>query len=237
VEKGLAVEEGGRLITAPPGNVLAAARDVWEQQRKRARALLLFDISGSMDQAANPDGSGESRMELAKQAAVEGLEQLSDTDELGLWAFTEGLPGPDGVVQELVPVGPLSQNRKQLELAIESLQPQRGTPLYAATELAFDHLAELRDDQHINGVILLTDGKNEYPPYEDIERLIDGQGDRSGIRDKSVENGVKVFGVAYSAGADFAQVEAISNATGAKAYDATAGTNIRKVFATLLSNF
>jgi hypothetical protein len=109
--------------------------------------------------------------------------------------------------------------------------------MYAATELAFDHVATLRDKDHITGVILLTDGKNEYPPYEDIGRLIDGQGDRSGIRDKSVENGVKVFGVAYSSGADFAQVEAISTATGAKAYDATAGTNISKVFATLLSNF
>jgi Ca-activated chloride channel family protein len=237
VEKGLAVAEGGRIITPPAGNVLAGARDVWEQQRKRARALLLFDVSGSMDQAANPDGTGESRMELAKQAAIEGLAQLSDTDELGLWAFTDGLSGPDGVVQELVPVGPLSANRKQLEVAISALQPQAGTPMYAATELAFDHVATLRDKDHITGVILLTDGKNEYPPYEDIGRLIDGQGDRSGIRDKSVENGVKVFGVAYSSGADFAQVEAISTATGAKAYDATAGTNISKVFATLLSNF
>jgi Ca-activated chloride channel family protein len=220
-----------------PGTCWPAARDVWEQQRKRARALLLFDVSGSMDQAANPDGTGESRMELAKQAAIEGLAQLSDTDELGLWAFTDGLSGPDGVVQELVPVGPLSANRKQLEVAISALQPQAGTPMYAATELAFDHVATLRDSDHITGVILLTDGKNEYPPYEDIGRLIDGQGSRSGIRDKSVENGVKVFGVAYSSGADFAQVEAISTATGAKAYDATAGTNISKVFATLLSNF
>ena len=48
--------------------------------------LLVLDVSGSMGVSA---GGGKTRLELAQAAAVNGLAQLSDADEVGLWTFPE----------------------------------------------------------------------------------------------------------------------------------------------------
>ena len=48
---------------------------------------------------------------------------------------------------------------------------------------------------------------------------------------------MRIFSVAYGEGADLATLRLISEATRAKAYDATAGTNIGTVFTNILSNF
>jgi len=112
---------GQKALVMPPAQVLNDVRAVWDEERKRARVLLLIDASGSMDEPAN-GVAGESKMELAKRAARDSLAQLTDTDEVGLTVFTTGLEGNRGY-QELVPVGPLGQNRQSLDAAIADLQP------------------------------------------------------------------------------------------------------------------
>ena len=110
-------------------------------------------------------------MELAKQAARDSLAQLTDTDEVGLTIFTDGLEGRQ-TSQELLPVAPLAQNRQQLDAAIAGLQPMNGTPLYVATQAAFDAMAGVSDEQHITGVVLLTDGQNEYNGGVSLDELL-----------------------------------------------------------------
>jgi len=236
VAAGVATASDGPVLTVPSPAVLAQCRVVWQSQRKPARALLLMDVSGSMDEAAATDGNGSSRMELAKQAATTALGELTDRDEIGLWTFTTSTAS-HAAVQEVVPVAAMKTNQTALRLAIEGLEPGGGTPLYQATEQAFDHMATLADDGHITGVILLTDGKNEFAPYSDINALIDGHDGASGIHDRSIETGVRVFTVAYSSGSDYQPLQQISEATRARAYDATAGTNIVSVLTQLISNF
>jgi Ca-activated chloride channel family protein len=218
-----------RVLGIPSGQVLNEARGVWDDQRKRARVQLLIDVSGSMDEPAS-GGAGESKMELAKRAARASLAQLTDTDEVGLTIFTTELEG-DATSQELVPVGPLSQNRQLLDSAIAGLQPLNGTPLYVATQDAFDALGQLADEQHITGVVLLTDGMNEYDGGITEEELIDH------LEGRANENHVRVFTVAYGSGADVDTLRGIAEATRARAYDATDASNIGRVFTAILSNF
>ncbi|WP_156036328.1 substrate-binding and VWA domain-containing protein [Blastococcus sp. URHD0036] len=218
-----------RALTIPSGQVLDEVRSVWDDQRKRARVMLLIDVSGSMDEPAN-GASGESKMELAKRAARDSLPQLTDTDEVGLTIFTTDLAGGRNH-QELVPVGPLGANRQQLDAAIAALQPQNGTPLYEATQAMFDTMGDVADDQHITGVVLLSDGQNEYDGGISQEDLLDH------LESRASENHVRVFTVAYGSSADLDTLTSIATATRAKAYDARDATNIGRVFTAILSNF
>jgi Ca-activated chloride channel homolog len=218
-----------RALAIPSGQVLSEVRGVWDDQRKRARVLLLIDVSGSMDEPAN-GASGESKMELAKRAARASLQQLTDTDEVGLTIFTTGLDG-NRTSQDLVPVGPLGQNRKQLDAAIAALQPLDGTPLYNATQDAFDALGKVADQKHITGVVLLTDGRNEYDGGLTEDELL------AHLEGRANENHVRVFTVAYGSSADLETLTKIAAATRAKAYDARDAANIGRVFTAILSNF
>ena len=218
-----------RVLGVPAGQVLNEARSVWDDQRKRARVQLLIDVSGSMDEPAN-GGAGESKMELAKRAARASLTQLTDTDEVGLTIFTTELQG-NATSQELVPVGPLGENRSALDTAIAGLQPLNGTPLYNATQDAFDAMGRLADEKHITGVVLLTDGMNEYDGGLTEQELLDH------LEGRANENHVRVFTVAYGSGADVDTLRGIADATRAKAYDATDANNIGRVFTAILSNF
>ena len=55
------------VLNTPSAQVLADARAAWEELRKRARALLLIDVSGSMEQPVSdsdntqPDRAGQAR--------------------------------------------------------------------------------------------------------------------------------------------------------------------------------
>ena len=218
-----------RVLAMPSGQVLNEVRGVWDEQRKRARVQLLIDVSGSMDEPAN-GGAGISKMELAKQAARDSLAQLTDTDEVGLTIFTDGLEGRQ-TSQELLPVAPLAQNRQQLDAAIAGLQPMNGTPLYVATQAAFDAMAGVSDEQHITGVVLLTDGQNEYNGGVSLDELLQH------LQGRANESHVRVFTVAYGSGADAETLARIAQATRAKSYDATDATNIGRVFTAILSNF
>ncbi|MCU1678708.1 MAG: von Willebrand factor type [Frankiales bacterium] len=215
----------------PAPKVLSEARAAWDQLRKRARVLLLIDESGSMDEPAT-GASGPSKMELAKRAASASLDQLTDTDEVGLWVFTDHL-GADGskVVEELVSVQPLAKNRAQLRTAIAGLQPKNGTPLYAAARQAFAAMAPLADASHITGVVLLTDGLNSYTADANLDDLT------AQLQAQASENHVRIFTVAYGESADLKGLQRIATATRAKAYDATNAANISRVLSNILSNF
>jgi Ca-activated chloride channel family protein len=225
------VDANGVKITLKPpsASVLAGVRALWTEVRKPARVLLVLDVSGSMGEPAG-DG-GETRLDLAKQAAIKGLDQLTDTDEVGLWTFTSGMESPQGFYTELVPIGPLAKDSDEIKAQIGALSPSKATPLYAVTRAASEFMNSTEDDAKINAVVLMTDGQNEYSPDSDLDGLLDKL-NRSGV-----ENGVRIFTIAYGEDADLDTLKKISEATRAAAYDARKPESIDKVFAAVLSNF
>ena len=60
---------------------------------------------------------------------MNGLSQLSDTDQVGLWTF----PSEAGVYRQQLPLAPLGPERQLMTTRIEQLIPSGGTPLYAVT--------------------------------------------------------------------------------------------------------
>lgn len=222
------IADGVKVTLNPPGpEVLSEVRSLWSEVRKPARVLMVLDVSGSMQADA---GTGQSKLDLAKAAAVKALGQLTDTDEVGLWTFTTEMGTPSGITNELVPIGPLSSTRTPLTDSLKALIPQNGTPLYAAAKLAVTEMNATAQPGYINAVVLLTDGKNEYTDT-DLDGLT------SQLAGSALENGVRVFSIAYGADADLDTLEQISEASRAAAYDARNASSIDKVFANVLSNF
>jgi Ca-activated chloride channel family protein len=223
------IADGVTIALNPPGpSVLRDVRALWTQVRKPARVLVVMDVSGSM---ASESGYGsESKLDLAKKAATSALGQLTDTDQMGLWAFTTDLPTPDTITADLVGVGPLAQTRQPIIDAISSLTPLNGTPLYAATREAAKAMNAQKDPNSINAVVVLTDGRNEYTD-NDLDGLL------RELNASAEEDGVRVFTIAYGPDADLATLQEISEASRAAAYDARNPTSIDKVFSDVLSHF
>jgi Ca-activated chloride channel family protein len=217
-------ENTGVTLSPPSPPVLAAVRAAWSDLRKPARVLLVLDVSGSMGQSA---GAGKTRLELAQAAAVNGLSQLSDADQVGLWTF----PSQGQVYWQQMALEPLGPQREQLIARIQQLIPAGGTPLYAATRKASEAVRAGAGDDTINAVVVMTDGKNEYPDDTDVDGLIRQLGDQA------LEGGVRVFTIAYGEDADLDTLKRISEASRAAAYDASDPQTIDAVFTNVLSNF
>ncbi len=223
--------DGVTVTLAPPAPaVLAQVRSAWTQLRKPARVLMLLDVSGSMGEPV-PD-AGATKLDLAKRAAIRAMSQFAPTDEVGLWAFTTDLGGEEQIYRELEPVLPISRQRSDLRQSIQSLTPLNGTPLYAAIRAAVDQMGASLDTGKINAVVVLTDGRNEYPADTDLTGLVRQLGGGS-----SESTSLRVFTIAYGEGADLETLRQVSAASNAAAYDATRPESIDKVFTAVLSNF
>ncbi|MGQ0826131.1 MAG: substrate-binding domain-containing protein [Actinomycetota bacterium] len=221
------------LLEVPKPEVLTALLDRWAEDRKRARVLLLLDASGSMGDEGDPD-SGATKLDLAKQATIDALDEFSIDDEVGLRIFTSNLTGGTSTDwTDLVPVDDVGSQRETIARRVQDLSPLEGTPLYTATADAYDSMLAGFDETRINAVVLLSDGRNE-DDNNDLEALI--QKLRAQSEGESAQP-VRVFAIAYGADADLETLRRIAEATNASVYDASDATTISRVFTAVVSNF
>ena len=214
-------------VLAPPGGaVISGIQTTWKDLRKKARVMLVMDVSGSMEET--DAGGGRSRLAAASQAARDSLSEFGPTDEVGLAIFTTGIPDN---YQVLVPVGPISETKSAIEAKL-ALAPQNGTPLYSAVSRAQADASATLDPTRINAVVLLTDGEDTDSTIT-LEQLIEQI--RTTRENRSTN--VKVFTIGYGKGAQMDVLTEISESTGARAYDATRAADIDTVLPLVMSNF
>jgi Ca-activated chloride channel family protein len=226
-ENGLLPDAKFTVLGAPAPEVTAKVLAGWDTQRKRANVLLVMDVSGSMNEST---GSG-SKLELAKRAAVAAVGAFAPDDNVALWTFSTELNGASTPWTERIPLGPVRANAAQLRSVIGSLAAEGGTALYATTRAAQRTMLASADPTRINAVVVLTDGRNEYPKDNDLEALV------RDLDASQLENSVRVFTVAYGDRADLEALNRISQASRAAAYDARDPATIDKVLVAVLSNF
>jgi Ca-activated chloride channel family protein len=221
-------------LGVPDPEVLVGILESWAELRKEARVLLVLDVSGSM---SDPAGNGQTKLDLAKAAAISALDQFKDEDLVGLWVFSTDLGGDHPNWREVVPIGPIADNRDTLAEQIDAQIPQAGTPLYEVTQVAYEQMLADYDPQAINAIVLLTDGVNDddNPADNDdqfatlIETLEGPEGESS--------TPVRVFTISYGDEADVVTLRAISQASGAATYNASNPATIEQVFTAVISNF
>jgi len=225
---GLLPDRPRKTLAPPDPEVLDGVLRSWESLRKRANVLFLVDVSGSM---AEPlPGTGRTRMQQAQRALRQAVDDFVAVDRVGLWEFSTDLGGGRDY-RPLVPIRPMSTpgHRERLREQIAALRPRGDTGLYDSTLAAFRHVRAARQDGAINSVVVLTDGRNDDPggglSLEELLKELDGA------------DGVRIFTIAYGAGADGGALKKISEATDAAAYDSRDPATLDKVLTQVVSNF
>jgi Ca-activated chloride channel homolog len=198
--------------------------------------LLLMDVSGSMGDLADPE-TGATKLDLAKEATINALDDFNDDDEVGLRVFTTDLTDGQDVLT-LVEPGRIGDVREVLKNRIRDLVPLNGTPLYRATQSAYEDQVASYDPTRINAVVLLSDGMNDDGEPDDdrdeLESLLESlSADSEGQQGQAV----RVFPISYGEGADLATLRRIAEASQAAVYDSSDPRSITKVFVAVVSNF
>jgi Ca-activated chloride channel family protein len=223
------------VLEVPQPEVLSRLLARWSADRKRARVMLLLDVSGSMGDPATDEDNGPTKLDLAKRAIVDALDQFEADDEVGLRVFSTGLGGDQsGDWLDLVPIGPRADNREELVRRVNDLAPTNGTPLYTATNDGYDDMLAGFDKDRINAIVLLTDGRNEDRRNNNLEGLLRRL--RAQAESETAQP-VRVFAIAYGKDADLETLRRIAEATNASVYDASDPTTISKIFVSVISNF
>ncbi len=204
------------------------ALNAWTSIRKKARVMILFDVSDSMGDPADPVvPHGPTKIDLAKAALLSALDRLAPDDEVGLRIFTSNIKtGPSSSWHDLVSVGALAKQKPALTKAINALEPMDGSNLYTALHDSYDAMTTRIDPTRINGIILLTDGFNEDDANNNRKALL------AHLRDN-----IKIFPIGYSGEADMGTLTLVAQTSNARLYDATNATTIDTVLPAALSNF
>ena len=234
---GVNPNEPRTALEVPQPKVLIEVLQLWAQERKAARVLLVVDVSGSMGDAA-VGNSGDTKLDLAKRAASSALDQFKSDDEVGLRIFTSDVDGQGNDYIDVVPIAAMGANKEAIRRKIGELQPLNGTPLYSTTLASLELMKANLDPTRINAVVLLTDGQNEDGnATDDVQQLaaLVAAG-RAGAEGQATSP-VRIFPIAYGSGADLPTLKRIAESTNANVYDASDPTSIEKVFTNVISNF
>ncbi len=221
----------GEPVTDTEG--IDQARTDWATQGRRARLLLLMDLSGSMGERL-PDG--QTRAEAAQEALRGLVAGASPDDALGLWGFTTAVGNGDFEV--LLPAQPLDRVvdgvtlRSEFLDQVDGLTPVTGgaTSLYDTVAAAYSSASDRYVDGRFNAVVVVTDGRNEDPGSRELPALLDEiRREFDGARP------VRIITVAYGEDADVQTLRKIADATGGRSYRALTAEQVQQRLGELLS--
>jgi Ca-activated chloride channel family protein len=219
-----------KFVEIPDAELLAAMQDSWDQVRRKARVLVVVDVSGSMnDIVDDPEGPDPTKLQKLIPAVQEcGLDFLDDTDEVGLWTFSS-----DPAYTEVMPVSRLGDVRDELKARIQGLTATGNTALYEVTDKASEMMAQTWDPERINAIVLLSDGQNTEPYPGGAQALLDE------LDSPEQEISVRIFTVPYghAENADVDTLAAIARITKAAYYDATNPLDVCGAFVQVFRNF
>ncbi len=164
---GLAVFGGPNSFTAggyadsPLNRLLPVDSDPWrDQERAEIALLLLIDRSTSM---AISQATPDSKLALAREAAIAALELLEDGDQVAVVAFS----GEPALIVPLTRLGPDS-DRAALAAEIAAIGPDGTTDIFRALNFSRRRLAG--QPAQIRHIILITDGQASYGQFGALVR-------------------------------------------------------------------
>jgi Ca-activated chloride channel homolog len=203
-------------LRVPEPRVLARIKAAWRADRKPANVMMVFDTSSSM--------SEENKLEQAKVGLKGFFRQAAAHDRIGLIKFSSE-------ITELVPIGPMRQNREKLIAAAENLLPEEDTRVRDATIAGVQAVEAALDRDAINAVVVLTDGQDTASDRQgyDVIKALERQS-----RKESAQ--VRVFTIAYGREPNKSELAKYAVASGGRSYEG--GTDdIASVYRSISSFF
>ena len=205
-----------RELLLPEPSVLNKVLTTWRRDRKPARVMLVLDNSGSMQD--------EDKLVHAKQGLLAFFRQVAPQDEIGLTKFS-------AKVTQLVAPAPFASNRDALTRAVNGIIPEDDTAVYDATVSAVEAIKSRADAEHINAVVVLTDGADTTSSVSSRQVL-----DRLTQEGRAESNAVRVFTIAYGSDAKASELQRFAEASGGKAFTASTA-DIEQVYRSISSFF
>ena len=154
------------------------------------------------------------------------FDEVSPNDRVGLIAFSDR-------ITPLVPLDArFAEVEEKLRLTVRNLVADGGTAVYDATARGLEVVRGLDDSSRINAVVVLTDGEDTDSGLsaDEVVELVSNQDDSAPQ--------VRIFTIAYSAGAEGAAetLERIAAGSGAQAYTGST-KDIESVYRSISSFF
>jgi Ca-activated chloride channel homolog len=205
-----------RTLTLPTPHVVNNLLQTWRRDRKPADVELILDNSGSM--------ADDAKLDHAKQGLQAFFKQVAPQDEIGLAKFSDK-------ITQLVPPAPFRDNRAALQRAVRDIIPEDDTSLYDALLFGVDTVKARADTDHINAVVILTDGQDTHSSATQAQVMsalrAQGQAESASVR---------VFTIAYGQDAQEQELERFATASGGKGFPADTG-DIAAVYRSISSFF
>jgi len=191
--------EQPRIVLSPPDpKVLHEIKVAWRADRKPANVLLVLDNSASM--------SEEGRLTHARAGLKAFFHEATRRDRVGLMKFSHES-------RLLVPIAPMSRNRRKLDEAADAIRPEEDTHLRDAIADAMEDVGAHAAPDAINAVVVLTDGAdngsslNEDQLVQQLEQ-----------QPRKETGQIRVFTIAYGGEPNQDELSRYSAATGGRSY-------------------
>lgn len=169
--------------------------------------VMVIDHSGSMSSVADP-ATGATSLDLAIAAADAAVDQLRDTDYVGVVTFDDRYTWQVEITQ--------ASDKDAIHEKIQTVNEGGGTVIKPAVRAALEKIKDC--DAQMKHVVLLTDGQGETQNYSDV------------IND-CLESGVTLSAVAVGDSSDTRLLENLAEQCGGRYYYSDIGTDIPKIFA------
>ncbi|MGC9669895.1 VWA domain-containing protein [Planosporangium sp. 12N6] len=230
VGAGFAAPKGAPALTAPVAVAADPARidtllSTWTTVTSPGRMLAVVDVSASMGQSV-PSAGGASRQQVTVQAAHQGLALFDDNWSVGLWTFSTQLDGANDY-RELVPVGPLGEQRQQLVAALDGIKPKKDgrSGLYDTTLAAYKAVQAGWDPSRVNSVVILTDSGNDDTDGLSLDQLVEEL-----RKAADPARPVQVIAIGIGTGAPETDLKRITDTTGGGTFIASDPVKLGEVF-------
>ncbi len=169
--------------------------------------VMVIDRSSSMSGSMNNNG-GATSLDVAIRAATVAVDNLRDSDYVGVLTFDDGYSWQVDIVQ--------AKDRETIKNAITGIDMGGGTTIKPALEEAYKAL--LSSEVSVKHVVLLTDGMGETAYFDDvIQNYLDA--------------GITLSTVAVGTGSDTKLLEKLANSCGGRYYYSDIASDIPKIFA------
>jgi Ca-activated chloride channel family protein len=203
----------------PSVEVITAIRANWREVSKRANLLILVDRSGSMRNPSGIPGQAD-RMAAAKSALRGATGALNPEDTVGLWGFASDPTNPHSPLLPMSALGDGAAFRNAVDGLDIALPPHDNTALCDSIRDAHEHLRTHLDPKRINAVVVLSDGRHDFPENGNACATTDLGAHLTATDPQHL---VKVFGIGFGNPdeTDFPALQQVCTATGANAIDLT----------------
>ena len=198
----------GNYKDTPIEEILPVYMDLQgEKEIPKMAMVMVIDHSGSMTSPA-ADNSSVTGLDLAKQSAIVGIENLRKTDEAGVLAF-------DDTFKWAVPIT-TCEDKQAIQTSIATINYGGGTSIYPSLQEATKELE--KSEAQLKHIILLTDGQDGYTGYDDITTRIN-------------DDGITLSTVAVGSDADFDLLNTLAKDCGGRSYSTDVNTALPRIFA------